>query len=640
MAYNRRRLPFIEPNLIAGKITKWSKESTAGVGLREAINVDAFDEYGGLSQIHGSTRRSGLTKDEILTTLSGTISRFDSINYFEGFDLDGQLQRRVVTLASGTGLMSSGTLFFVNDDKSLTQLTGTENYIHTPEPLHGVTMLDRAHFTSENNFPFKVSVQGTVSKWGLDPPGAASTTIHNMAPPSGINPPGTVVGGDGTFTLVTPPDEPDATGSTIITRDTDLGLTTATVDDADYWPGDLEERSGGFIHTYIFVPAGDLSNYRQIGSAINLKHIGVTGTERVFDYSVGELNEGWNVLTADLNNPDVMTTGVRPYDFNKNELALVINWEPPDVSTITPPTSSAGSPIADPGPAQRGEYSVRITPGVGGLRAGLYGIVSPQVRDIFPFPEFTIGMWVKFEKPFTGYHQFSQEPYFTLTEVEDVGGSNDTLTWSHHTDGVSFFYANMLSEDAGFPDRNNQATWTTETEFNTKLYNKWVFVCLQFRGYVVGSAPIEQFDLFFNGERQLRTSVPNTESTAFNGTGTDFFVIGYDDSVDTGFEDATFLVYTHAMWSGRLRTEEMREIARNPTEDYRRNFGKYESAANLGHWWRIRVPGAQVTVDGSADPDICTDWGFGPNPFGLSSLPASNDLDGVLVQETPTPAEV
>lgn len=277
-------LPEIEFSLINGETNKYNPEDTGTIGLVQAVNIDAFEMYRGISKVHGSSRVSDYAGAAIA-----------SVNYFEAFDLDSNLQKQVLVLASGV-------LSRLNADKTFTPLaSGLVN-----EPLCGTTYNNRIHFCSPNNTPFKVDVAGNVSRWGVLAPGLQETTVQTFDDATDwfVNVTNTIA--------TNPHSSPDivtSTGSLTLNK---IDPTTSGVSVTTSGMGwDLSPVQSGVASFLVYIPGGAITSLAPTGTAVQMM-LG-SGTSNEFEnsyrynYTIGEFSEGWNLASAVLTDPDQIT---------------------------------------------------------------------------------------------------------------------------------------------------------------------------------------------------------------------------------------------------------------------------------------------------------------------------------------------
>ena len=284
-------LPTLKFELTKGLQTKASQENVSG--LVTAQNVDTYERTGCLGKVTGSSRKSDTAP-----------AAFKSLHYFEGFNLLNTFTRLRLGVA-GT------TLYRINADQTLTSL-GT---IDTAEPLYAVTAQNRLHLTSANNDPIKVDLDGSVTNWGVKAPGQTRTTLESFDSHS-------VFTINSTNTKANSTDSQDGGGSTQVNK-TSTSVTTLTLTRTGLA---LDLSGTTTAGVWLFVPSGSLAKLATSGTAVQVS-IGETSLTAAshFRFSVGDLADGWNLLTFDPSSADA-TTGVGATLADVNEIQFEITF--------------------------------------------------------------------------------------------------------------------------------------------------------------------------------------------------------------------------------------------------------------------------------------------------------------------------
>lgn len=276
-----RNLPSHLLEVAGGLRTNFNPRENVKNFLRVAQNVDTYDVFNETSKIPGSTRVSAQHPTAV-----------SSLHYFEYSSLTGARTRERLSL-------SGGTLYKINDDLSITSLTtGLAS-----EPLAAITSLDRIHLTGRAQLALPtggIKYDGAnVRSWGIVAPGSRAVTKLAFDDAN----------------IVTP--STDATKSTNTATKKDLVASvqvnkvgTATSEAyIDHTGLALNLSDGGnSLFLWLFIPAGALQKLAPSGTAVEIRYGGaaLTNSDSHF-FSVGELIQGWNLLTFDRTARDALT---------------------------------------------------------------------------------------------------------------------------------------------------------------------------------------------------------------------------------------------------------------------------------------------------------------------------------------------
>lgn len=284
----RLDIPHHEFQLHGGLITSFRQEDVGPNGLLQATNVDpaggvdSVPFFRGVSKVPGSVRRSDTHGAAV-----------QSIHYFEGFDLQSVLQRKVVSLAGGT-------VRFINLSTNALTTVATGK---TSEALFSVSVQDRLYLASPNNLPFCVTVDGREYGWGLYAPGTAETTLDAFSSAASWTINGTNTKSDSSETSN---EFPDTTTSVQVNK-VDTSLATAILTKAGMGL-DFSILGGDVLYLLLFVPSGAITSLVGTGTAVQVSY-GDAGLAN-FDshnFGVGDLREGWNLIACDVTEPDSET---------------------------------------------------------------------------------------------------------------------------------------------------------------------------------------------------------------------------------------------------------------------------------------------------------------------------------------------
>jgi hypothetical protein len=260
-------------NALQGVSTKFDPDAIkAGSFCPVLENADGYEVFQAIGKLPGTSLQS---------KYHGAGVR--SINFYKYHDLAGVQRREILTLGAGR-------LCRLETNGDLTPLYyGLEN-----ERLRHFTVNDRIHLASPSNDPIKYDGQ-MVSRWGLVAPGSEEFSIESFDDHTGWTP-----------TAVTLSDtDLDWDGGTAIQIDkTGSGKTGHFQKNPAYSPArnvTSQSMQSGF---YFFVPAGALRKLAKTGTALWIE-LG-TGSANHFEWnwSIGELSEGWNLLFFGLDQPD------------------------------------------------------------------------------------------------------------------------------------------------------------------------------------------------------------------------------------------------------------------------------------------------------------------------------------------------
>lgn len=306
----REKLPYIDLYNFLGLSTKTTPELTKDTNFRVAINTDLFKNYGGVSKPPGTKRVLSSVLSE-----AGSPAKISWVGFYKASDLDGQILRHVL-IAGGT------QLYRVETDGSLTQLTGsgkaignrTNNLIHSSEVVEDFLLIQNQDpdLVGKGDDPVKYD-GAEISRWGLLAPGSEETVVENFSDSSSF----TTTGIDSISNESTTTQDGAATKITTGTSQVaaDLEKTISTNPNTD-----ITDRESVFL----YIPRGELPNFSNSTSTPAVQiFIGndLTSNFYRFDFSIGNLNEGWNQLFLNyanrLNNdtdsttddPDVTITG-------------------------------------------------------------------------------------------------------------------------------------------------------------------------------------------------------------------------------------------------------------------------------------------------------------------------------------------
>ena len=256
-----------------GLLTNFNPEKINGLALKASKNADGFGTFQAWGKMPGSSRKSDLAD-----------AAWESLNYFEYFDPALVFRREALGLA-GTKfyrIETSGALTVLRSD----MIAGF---------LRGFTKNDRIHLTGPENDPFKYDGDRT-TRWGIRGPSADENLILPIDDSSDWTP-------NGTNTVA---DEADVskggTGSVQVNK---VDVTTALV---SITQASLALTLTGFgvnALAWLYVPPGGLRLLAKSGKAASVQ-LG-SSPNSIYEFEVGELFTGWNLLSFILSDPDANT---------------------------------------------------------------------------------------------------------------------------------------------------------------------------------------------------------------------------------------------------------------------------------------------------------------------------------------------
>ena len=298
----REKLPYLELINFQGLATKTTPDLTRDTHLREAINTDLFEDYGGIAKPPGSKRVLATQLIE-----AGNPASISWVGFYKASDLNGQILRHV--------LISGGTqLYRVETGGTLTQLTGgvnpignrTSALVHAAQNVEDFLLIQNQDpdLVGRGDDPVKYDGR-EVQLWGVTPPGSQPTIIEGFNNSSTFTTAGLTAVSD---ELITTQDG----AATKIDKGTsqangDLIKTTISTN-PDVTITDRES-------VFIYIPRGELANFSSTVTtpAVTVR-IGNDLTTNYYDFNfpIGLLQEGWNELFLNyanrLNNDTDSTT--------------------------------------------------------------------------------------------------------------------------------------------------------------------------------------------------------------------------------------------------------------------------------------------------------------------------------------------
>lgn len=227
--------------------------------------MDYYTKFGGISKMPGTLRFSDTAG-----------STWMSLHYFEYFNLASVNTREILGL-------NGSVLYRIESDQTLTSLkTGL-----TSEPLLGVSEDYKLFLCSENNSPIKYDGD-SVTAWGVKAPGQTESVLEAFSTATGWTTNGTNSLGSTTAGWE---------GNGLAINKTDTAVLTATATKSSLTI-DASSAGAGLGYFLLFIPAGGVSKLATSGTAVSLL-VGTSGTTNTntYTFSIGELVEGWNLLS-------------------------------------------------------------------------------------------------------------------------------------------------------------------------------------------------------------------------------------------------------------------------------------------------------------------------------------------------------
>lgn len=300
----RERIPFIDIKGFKGLSTKPAAEGRDVAQQQICQNVDFFEEYGAAAKIRGSSRilTTPYTENSVAKTIPW-------IHFYKAADLDGTILRQTI-VAAGTilGRVESGAITSL--------LTG-----RTPDLYHSADMMGSFLLISNYN-PDRVGegdalvkYDGAImSNWGVEAPGGKSTVIDAFDDASSW-----------TAERCTLSNQSNATTGHITWDGSAIRLDHTAVQGGGsfsvkkaiaefYVQGDdrqNQEAIADRVAAYAYIPRGNLtasltnptdSGLRTNGPAISVytsRNTNPIDDFWQFDFTNGNLTEGWNKLNLD-----------------------------------------------------------------------------------------------------------------------------------------------------------------------------------------------------------------------------------------------------------------------------------------------------------------------------------------------------
>lgn len=277
---NVRSLPSHRFELYKGISTNLRPDEVALQHLLTGTNVDAFTQFRCLGKVPGTTKVSD-THGAAVT----------SLHWYKYFDLTGTEQRALLSFAA------DGVLRSVNTTTGA--LTTLQSSL-TNGALRGVEMLNRMHLTGPEQRGLTtggIKYDGTrTTNWGTLAPGQAETVHQSLDASASWNASTDVTKANSTTSI-------DGGGSVSVAK-TGTATTEAYIDRTGL-SHDFSALGQDTLFVYLHLPYGVLQKLATSGTAVQVI-LGTSGVVNVnnYNFSVGELVPGWNLLSMLVNTPD------------------------------------------------------------------------------------------------------------------------------------------------------------------------------------------------------------------------------------------------------------------------------------------------------------------------------------------------
>lgn len=343
----RNKLPYIDLLNFKGLYTKSSPEVLTKEMLVVAENCDFFETYGATAKLPGSSR----VIDTVYTE-SSVAQKIPWLGFYKASDLDGQILRQV--------LVAAGTKLFRLEGANLGTSTELESG-RTPDIFHDSAQLGRTLLLTNYDPDLVgkgdqlIKYDGAVTtKWGLDAPGSQETIREDFDDASdwtasadcSVTDEATVTW-DGDAININKTGTASATFNITKTLDTAFsprGLGDNVTDGIRDVVDGIENR----VNFRMYIPRGTLVEKFKLDGPCLSVYAGADGNLTTnywrFDFTVGELLEGWNQISLDFTSgaPATPTTTSNPilgaedgtFDPDSDNVTTVrFEWILQDVST-------------------------------------------------------------------------------------------------------------------------------------------------------------------------------------------------------------------------------------------------------------------------------------------------------------------
>lgn len=277
---NVRSLPSHRYELYKGISTNLRPDEVALQHLLTGTNVDAFTQFRCAGKVPGTTKVSD--------SHSAAVT---SLHWFKYFDLTSTEQRALLSFAA------DGVLRSVNTSSGA--LTTLQSGL-IAGALRGVEAFNRMHLTGPEQRGLTtggIKFDGTrTTNWGVQAPGEAETIHQSLDSSSVWNASTDVTKANSAFSI-------DGGGSVSMSK-TGTATTEAYIDRTGLSHNFSALGQDG-LFVYVHIPYGVLQKLATSGTAVQVI-LGTSGFTNVnnYNFSVGELVPGWNLLAMLVNTPD------------------------------------------------------------------------------------------------------------------------------------------------------------------------------------------------------------------------------------------------------------------------------------------------------------------------------------------------
>jgi hypothetical protein len=277
---NIRNLPSHRFELYRGISSNLRPDELAVKYMFAQQNMDSFDRFRTIGKVPGSTAVSAAHGAAI-----------KSLHQFEFIDLAGAATRRQLSFAA------DGVLRLI--DPSTGALTTLQSSL-TSGILRSVKAKNLLFLTSPEQRGLTtggIKYDGTrTTNWGLKAPGTIETVHQSLDASSSWNASTDVTKADSTTSI-------DGGGSVSVSK-TGTATTEAYIDRTGL-TNDFSALGQDTLFVYLYLPYGTLQKLATSGTAVQVI-LGTSGFVNVnnYNFSVGQLVHGWNLLSMLVNTPD------------------------------------------------------------------------------------------------------------------------------------------------------------------------------------------------------------------------------------------------------------------------------------------------------------------------------------------------
>lgn len=285
-----RNLPSWNFALSKGWSTNFNPRSVVNVGLGTATNIHHYEEFRSVGKTYGTSVKS--------PDLDGTV---ESLHYAELVTPDQVRQRVILAVANGALRTYTSSTAWATPDLPFGNTL-------TSEAMGGAEMFNRLHLSSENQHGLPtggLKFDGIrATNWGVEAPGAAQNTLESFDDNTAWTAGTDSVLADDTRTQ-------DGGGSTKLTKTGTAGDLFSLSQNAVNIDVSSVGQDGGYLYVYVSPGTiqklvGTISTAQDsaaIGISVTGNSSGVYTDSAFFNFNVGDLVPGWNLLTWVWNSP-------------------------------------------------------------------------------------------------------------------------------------------------------------------------------------------------------------------------------------------------------------------------------------------------------------------------------------------------